>query len=698
MKKLQVRFSFILYFLFVGSLSAQNPDWLKGLGGPDYDHGQVIKRDSLGNVYILGEFSGTVDFDPGPSTFYLTSVGFIVNFFVLKLDAGGNFTWARSVNLGGGPYGPSMDLDLAGNAFITGGFWSTVDIDPGPGTYNLTSTGNNDGFILKLNPMGNFVWVKVFQGAGETRGHFIVQESLHGNLYLTGSFNGTADFDPGPGVFTLTSMPFGQDIFIASLDRSGNFRWAKSIGGNGDDWSSSVAYDPRGKGGVYTSGSFGSTCDFDPGTGIFFLTNPSLYPSAFISKLDSSGNFVWAKAIAGSSQSNGESITIGPSGQTDVFLSGFFAGTCDFDPDTTASYVLSSAGQYDAFNARYDSAGMLKWAKHIGGLESDMIWNAVLDPVNGNVYATGNFHSTADFNPDSSLSFNLTTDSLYFSDGFVFGMDSSGNFLWAKSLGGSNEDLGQSLLVDSSATMYITGSFGSIQFTYDSLSLLNADSVSPQTSDVFLAKISLGCRLFTTLNAASCDTFVSPSGNHSWSTSGTYLDEFSGIGGCDSFLVVHLSINNPDTSITINGATLTSNEPGATYQWIDCDAGNLPVPGENGQAFTPSVNGNYAVILTQNGCYDTSACYAVTSVGLENISLAKEITVFPNPVDAILQCKSPVTIELAEIINSLGQCVFSEKTCSNELAIPCALLINGIYCLRLFTREGLIEKKICLIR
>ena len=175
--------------------------------------------------------------------------------------------------------GWGIAVDGSGNVHTTGNFQDTADFDPGPGTSNLTSNGSSDVFVSKLDSNGNFVWAKNM-GGGADHGLGIEVDGS-GNIHTTGIFNGTADFDPGPGSFNLTSNG-GRDVFVSKLDSDGNFVWAKSIGGAFADQVSGIALD--GSGNVHTTGFFGSTADLDPGLGTFNLTSNGSF-DIFISKL-----------------------------------------------------------------------------------------------------------------------------------------------------------------------------------------------------------------------------------------------------------------------------------------------------------------------------------------------------------------------------------------------------------------------------
>jgi hypothetical protein len=117
-------------------------------------------------------------------------------------------------------YGLSIAVDATGNVYTTGYFEGTADFDPGAGTTNLISAGNLDYFVSKLDPSGNFLWAKSIGGSSNEVGYSIAVDSS-GNVYTTGYFAGTADFDPGAGTSNLTSVG-GNDVFVLKLSPSGD--------------------------------------------------------------------------------------------------------------------------------------------------------------------------------------------------------------------------------------------------------------------------------------------------------------------------------------------------------------------------------------------------------------------------------------------------------------------------------------------
>ena len=249
----------------------------------------------------------TVDFDPGAGIYNLISAGGTGDVFVSKLNPSGNFLWAKRWGGTSADYGYSIAIDDSGNVYTTGVFRSTVDFDPGAGTFNISAIGTTDQFISKLDASGNFLWAKNIVGPGNpVEGNCLALDDS-GNIYTTGDFAGTIDFDPGTGTYNLVSIGNGFDIFVSKYDASGNFLWAKAMGGTTGELGNSITIGDSGN--VDYTGLFGDTVDFDPGAGTYNLTSAGGPEDIFVSKLDASGNFLWAKSMEGLAKDFGFSIT-----------------------------------------------------------------------------------------------------------------------------------------------------------------------------------------------------------------------------------------------------------------------------------------------------------------------------------------------------------------------------------------------------
>ncbi len=261
-----------------------------------------------------------------------------------------------------------------------------------------------------------------------------------GNRYETGTLTGQTDFDPGTGVYNLSggSERF-PDIFISKLNAKGEFVWAKKIGGQGYDRSTSLALDKSGN--IYITGYYSGTKDFNPGDEVFELTGDETSSAGFILKLDATGNFLWAKKIGEKELTYGYSITLDGSGN--IYTLGTFYGTVDFDSGEGVNILKSTEvdgrSKTDMFVLKMDASGNFLWAKNWYGGVSDEDHSIVAD-ASGNVYTTGHFYGKTDFNPGKEK-FYLTSNGK--TDIFISKLDASGNFVWAKGLGGKLEDEGK---------------------------------------------------------------------------------------------------------------------------------------------------------------------------------------------------------------------------------------------------------------
>src|SRR6185295_16643017 len=299
--------------------------WARQLAGAEDAYVLAAATDAADNVYLTGQFSGIGDFDPGPGTFNLGANGQIPKLFVWKLSSSGDLVWARAIDgsIAATLSGNAIALDSGGNVLVAGSFTNFADFDPGPGTFNLTSAGQEDAFVLKLDNAGDFVWAQRVGGANPDTAYGLSVDGAD-RVALAGNFFGTVDFDPGAGVFNLASSQF--DAFVFVLDSTGGFAWARRIGGANNDIAVDVGTTT---GGAVVVGNFQGTADLDPGGGSVPVTSHG-GDDAFVVELDAGGAFVWGGAFGGSSGDRVGGLAIGPPGH--IYLTGEFSDTVDFDP------------------------------------------------------------------------------------------------------------------------------------------------------------------------------------------------------------------------------------------------------------------------------------------------------------------------------------------------------------------------------
>ena len=238
-------------------------------GGGNDEYAQRAISDDDGNIYTVGTFEGTADFDPGPGTVELTGPGGIYSLFLSKHDDGGNLLWAKHIGYQNQLSFSPMRIDDDGNLLMTGWFRGTVDFDPGPGTAEYTSNGSDDCFVAKMDADGNLQWA-VAIGSWYGDRSYSLQSDSNGDIYVGGRFGQTVDFDPGPGTHLMSSNG-DNDLFLLKLNGDGEFVWSRGIGSTEDDRVYHVEVDSAGA--VYATGHFMETVDFDPGPGEHLLTS-----------------------------------------------------------------------------------------------------------------------------------------------------------------------------------------------------------------------------------------------------------------------------------------------------------------------------------------------------------------------------------------------------------------------------------------
>lgn len=341
--------------------------------------------------------------------------------------------------------------DSSGNIYTVGYFQTTIDVNPGTATTHLVSAGDVDIFVTKLDSSGDLVWAHRF-GASNTDQANSVAVNSAGDVFITGHYSGTVDFNPSPSVTNNLVSAGAWDAFVVKLTSAGDFAWAESFGhGSANDSGTAIAVEAS-TGHPVVSGFFAGTVDFDnhPSTSLPLSASSG---RIFIIKLTSSGGgLIWGGNVGGSSNDESSSLVVDAAGAT--YVVGQFQGSRDFDP-SGATTTLTSAGNTDAFILKLNIAGAFQWAYRIGGTDADLARSIAVD-ASANVTVSGDFRDTVDLNPDVGI-FNLTSTGM--SDAFIVQLAGNGSFRWARHIGGSNIEFGQAVALDNSANVYLTGRF-----------------------------------------------------------------------------------------------------------------------------------------------------------------------------------------------------------------------------------------------
>ena len=414
-----------------------------------------VASDSAGNSYMAGSFSGTVDFDPAAThpgdKDILTSRG-VSDAYVAKYAPDKSLIWAirmggdstTSAGFGADDRAASLSVDSNGNVYVTGQYMGASDF----GSQPLTTAGDLDAFVVKLNSSGAVQWANRWGGTVNNAGHSVDVDhngnvlvlSLNlgaagtdilkfnssgvnvwskyvdnagfntgdlavdpaGNVVVVGTFQGHVDFDPGPRTNWQWDGAGSSAGYVLSLNSQGNFRWVSVFQGpvSSKSWATEVALDSIGN--IVVGGIYRGQVDFNPGRGITRLTSGGFESGgAYVTKLNSKGGLVWARSLdssgslSGSTGVNVSGLAIGV--DNSIFVTGFFDGTTDFDPGTS-NVLRTTAGLSDGYLLNLTSAGNFGWVETFGGTLGDAVTGVSVDP-SGTIHLAGSFSGTVDFNP-----------------------------------------------------------------------------------------------------------------------------------------------------------------------------------------------------------------------------------------------------------------------------------------------------------
>ncbi|MDP4268259.1 MAG: hypothetical protein Q8880_12600, partial [Bacteroidota bacterium] len=389
----------ICFSLFTFNFSySQTCEWAIKAGGSGWDYGQSITTDVSGNVYIAGSFTGSATF--GSTT--LNSVE-NENFYVAKYNNAGICQWAINIDGGVSKKESAIKTDVAGNVYVTGVFrdtaffGSTTLISSGGsdvfiakysntgvlqwaiksggssddeaksittdvygnviitgyfngtasfGSTSLTSSGSSDIFIAKYNNSGILLWA-VKAGGSEYDASSAITTDVSGNIYVTGSFQGSVNF----GATTLNSSTGNE--FVVKYNDAGICQWALNFYSGNSKVKQAITTDMSGN--IYISGGFSNTATF----GSLTLTSAG-ESDVFIVKYNSAGLVQWGVKAGGTEYEGANNITCDTYGN--IYVTGSFQGSANF-----GSTTLVSSGDDDVFITKYNSSGINQWALKVGG-------------------------------------------------------------------------------------------------------------------------------------------------------------------------------------------------------------------------------------------------------------------------------------------------------------------------------------------
>lgn len=705
-------------------LSSGDTYWLN-----NYNHGRKLAVDKWNNNIYAADISARyMDIATLLTTNYTQNVS--ADLYLRKSDTNGNELWTKHIGGGGIDMAFGVNSDTNGDIIFCGSFQDVVDFDPGISQFLLTSSSlstEENGFILKLDPNGDFIYAKQL----ESNNSFIandIQVDFQGDYIVTGTFRGIADFDPGVGVINENSNG-GRNPFVLKLDANGNYIWHYAVVSAGDG---TQAYECTldDLGNVYVVGQYVDSIAYD-GSNIRMSNG---WSDGFLFKLDINGNYQWNRS--NSDNGDGWLQTVDFDGD-DVVITGIADGTIDVNVDGSP-VILNALDLYNSYVQKVSVAGQHVWSYDLGTEDLEVL-SADINSIK-EIVLSGELLS-------SNSIFSLPTGLDTLSDGiFTAVLDSNGAPQWAEARTGGK---GFDVKYDHVNNILVCGIF---EATIDcdasdtASYILDAEG---QGHDAFLFQLEGICQNFIPITATVCGSYVSPSGNYTWISTGVYTDTITSSLGCDSIFTVNLTVNSPsasvdvlaacfshtwidgvtytsnnwtathtlvnsvgcdsvvtlnltiwaiDNSISILGDSLTSNNLTGTYQWIDCNSGNAVIMGQNNQSFIPTSSGSCAVQITDNGCVDTSACVNFVIMGLNERNTLSEISIYPNPTDGIFTVQLSASIKTGTITvyDVLSKEVLFQQLNTSNTTIDLSSQDKGAYFVRIQIDNESIVKKLIL--
>ena len=665
--------------------------WIKRIGTNENDGTYPrVATDDSGNVFATVGLNGLTN---GSSGFIdntpISSV--LPNDAVLtKFTSTGILNWYKHFRGTEKIAIYDVKADSIGNAYVTGAFNGLLTVD------NTTINGapglNTNFFIVKFNSSGNLIWFKNATGTGSDAGYRLY---LKGNdVYVLGVFaDGISDADITLDGVTYTIPNTNYDAtFVAKYSSNGTLTWFRYgyLQDNGGsvappnycdivvDSSNSVYT-------IYSLSHSGTGINYtSPGSIINYTCTGTGGADYLMSKYNSNGTLLWAKGDGGSTANNycfPTSMIINSNNQ--LFVSYIISSSVEID-----NVSILSASSEDAIVGKFDLNGSLKCYKQYGGTNQD--WPLDMEPsVNGSVAYTG--HVYGGIVSSAITSYNgipiigcrntgitgLMTIPVISYNSPMCANTAPSTVTFSGTTFGAFSSSPAGLIVDST-TGTITP-IGSLPGTY-TVSMSDVDC-----NGIINTTVSIMPPLTTVLNPVICngDGYFLPGPGPIVYVSGTYTDTLISTGGCDSTILINLTVLPPINKLVgVTGATLTAQENTATYQWVDCMNSNALIPGAMAKFYKASNSGNYAVIITKDGCTDTSECYPIQTIGINETDFTNTIQLFPNPGHDNITINFNNSIKNATIrlYNTFGQMITQENNFSgNRFIMNLSKYSSGVY-------------------
>jgi hypothetical protein len=452
-----------LVLICTNALYAQTPAWVwaKSVGARLDNEAKVTAvKDATGGIIVSGQFDANAPF--GAANIPVTGT---IDLYATKFDQSGTPVWAKGFGgMSNIMFPGGIVMDGSGNIYLAGSYSFGMTINGN----NYYSAGDKDGYLIKLDPNGNVVWVKSF---GSSTPQAFNAIAINGNtIYVAGAYSGTFN----AGSVTIPASNAGStDAMVIAFDTAGTALWSATGGGADEDYFYGVSASSTN---VYASGAVrGSSATF----GTTNLTGSGSADDILVTRLTSNGSFDLAKRFGSASTDQGTCIGYDSFGN--IYVSGSFLGTVNFGG---ASITSSGANTYsDGFVAKLNSAGWGLWACRQGGA-SDDITTSMEVGLNGYVYICGYYNnSTVTLTTTTGSPVNLTNTGG--ADGFAAKYNPSGKILWGVKAANTSDDRPKAIISDNNGYCYVMGNF----FGSMTLGTLNPVNSLPTNVGTYIGRL-----------------------------------------------------------------------------------------------------------------------------------------------------------------------------------------------------------------
>ncbi|HPH81799.1 MAG TPA: T9SS type A sorting domain-containing protein [Flavobacteriales bacterium] len=656
--------------------SVGNLIWFKQFD-KEYEFSNISTMDvsKQGDIYYSTHVMDSIDLDLSDTTNLVHPVYSSNDGLLVKYSTNASLIWYKRLS----GYITLIKTDLDGSVVVIGSFLDTLRIESIDTTYILPS-GNagyfKNYFVARYNSLGGLVWINILNSNQSYWSYDEIKDleiSNDGTIYISGNADEKIDFDPSGDTLQIggnSNMGF-VSLFIASYQSNGLFNWAKEYEPSDSitlrSYSASIDTDSLGN--IIVSTQLFGICDVDITENQYIINTHGEYYLS-ISKYSPDIELIWNRTFVSSNSSLQYGGLLAVDNNDNILISGSYRGEL-YATDSLVN-ILSNVNYTTDFILKLDSSGNLVWAnKFIVNFGMNTIHT--IEMANSELYLGGMFSSSADFDMSSN---NYIQDSYGGFDVFIAKYSPCFNTFLQYNIVDCNSyhlPSGREVFFSGSYQDTIPNHLGCDSILTINLTLLKSYS-SPNIQECssylapdgtilnhsgsydFVIQNSMGCDSIislhlTILNSSSinlvntCHSYTAPDSTIYY-TSGLISSIIPNSFGCDSVIYTNLVIHNLNTAILVTDSNLTSLSVNSQYQWALCTNVFEIIPNAINSTFFPSENGDYALILSQDGCVDTTMCYSFVLSGIEDI-YSQNIGIFPNPghehFDILLQDKSNIT-------------------------------------------------------